>query len=77
MPTGTVNQPSINPTNKLTAATVGAAVISVGGLVLKNLAPEWYDPEVMLSITPVVIFVFGWLIRDKPNVTIDTTAGDK
>ena len=64
----TVSQPTINPTNKLTAATVGSALMSVTGLALKNLAPEWYDPEVLLSVTPLLIFVIGYFVRDKPNV---------
>lgn len=65
-----VSQASLNPTNKLSAATVATAAISITGLMLKNLYPEWYDPEVLLSITPVVAFGFGWLIRDRPNVVI-------
>ena len=64
----TVSQPTINPTNKLTAATVGSAAISVIGLALKNLAPEWYDPDVLLSVTPIVIFALGYIVRDNPNV---------
>lgn len=64
----TVNQPTINPTNKLTAATVGAAIISLGGLALRNLAPSWYDPEVLLTMSPLVVFALGYVIKDKPNV---------
>lgn len=74
----TINQPSNNPTNKLTAATAAAAawsiVMSVGGLALKNLAPEWYDPEVLLKVSAavpvVVVFVAGWFTRDRPNVVV-------
>lgn len=64
----TVSQPTLNPTNKLTAATVGSAVISVGGLILKNLYPVWYDPDVLLSVSPIVIFALGYIVRDHPNV---------
>ena len=74
----TINQPSNNPTNKLTASTAALAawgiVMSVGGLALKNLAPGWYDPEVMLTVSagmPVVIgFAAGWVTRDRPNVVV-------
>ena len=66
----TITQPSINPTRKLTAATLASAVISVVGLVLRNLAPEWYDPAVLLAVTPVVAFAFGWFVKDNPNVVI-------
>lgn len=64
----TINQPSAMPTNKLTAATIGAALVSVIGLVLQNVAPEWYDPEVMLAITPIIVFGLGYFRRDRPNV---------
>lgn len=62
-----INQPSLNPTRKLTAATVGAAAVSVAGLIVRNLAPDWYDAEVMLAITPIVVFGLGYFIRDLPN----------
>lgn len=64
----TVNQPSLNPTNKLTAATIAAAVVSVSGLLVRNLAPEWYDAEVWAALLPIVIFAAGWVVKDKPNV---------
>ncbi|MBZ9926798.1 hypothetical protein [Mesorhizobium sp. BR1-1-4] len=63
----TVPQPTQNPTNKLTAAMAAAAAISISGLVLKNLAPGWYDPETMMNVTPLIILVFGYLIKDRPN----------
>lgn len=65
-----IDQPSVNPTNKLSAAVVASAVVGVAGLALKNLYPEWYDPEVMLSVTPVIVWASGYVIRDKPNVVV-------
>lgn len=67
METVTVPQPTPNPTNKLTAAMVAAGAISLVGLALKNLAPGWYDPETMMNMTPLVIFAFGYVIKDRPN----------
>jgi len=75
-----VNQPSVNPTNKLTASVVGTSVWGTAmllvGLVLKNEAPGWYDPEVLASITltgtTVAGFIAGWLTPDKPNVVVIT-----
>lgn len=67
---GTVNQPTWNPTNKLNAATVAAAAVSVVGLILRNLAPEWYDPDVLAAVLPVVVFAAGYLVKDKPNVEV-------
>jgi hypothetical protein len=60
-------QPTVNPTNKLTAAMAAAAAVSILGLVLKNLAPDWYDPQALLNITPVIVLVFGYVIKDRPN----------
>lgn len=64
----TVNQPTLNPTNKLTAATVAAMVMEISRIVTINYAPEWYSPELWGALTPVVVFVMGWLIKDQPNV---------
>ena len=77
----TVNQPTVNPTNKLTASVVAQSVWGTGmlmvGLALKNLAPGWYDPEVLASITltgsTLAAFIAGWLTSDRPNVVVVTT----
>lgn len=66
----TINQPTVNPTRKLTAATIVGAVIPVTGLLLRNLAPQWYDPDVMLGLTPILIFAVGWFVKDNPNVVV-------
>lgn len=76
----TVNQPSVNPTNKLTASVVGTSVwgtfMLLVGLLMKNLSPEWYDPEVIASITltgsTVAGGIAGWLTPDRPNVVVIT-----
>jgi hypothetical protein len=69
----TINQASANPTNKLSAATVAAAFMAVVGLALRNLAPQWYDEQVLLALLPVVVYASGWIVRDKPNITVITT----
>lgn len=74
----TINQPSAGPTNKITASAAATSAftvtVSVVGLVLKNLAPTWYDPDVMISILtagPVVAgFLAGYFVRDKPTVVV-------
>lgn len=66
----TVNQASNNPTNKLTAVTVSGAIVSAAGLIVKNLAPEWYDPELLLNLSPIVLLVVGWFIKDNPNIVV-------
>jgi hypothetical protein len=62
-----VTQPTSNPTNKLTAAMAAAAAVSVVGLLLKNIWPDWYDPQMLLNITPIVVLAFGYVIKDRPN----------
>lgn len=66
----TIVQPSANPTRKLSAAVVGAAAMAVFGLILRNAAPEWYDPSVLAALTPIVIFALGYYVKDRPNVLV-------
>lgn len=66
----TVIQPSLNPTNKLTAAIVAAAFMSISRVVVKNLAPEWYDEQLWDALFPVVVFALGYFIKDAPNVAV-------
>ncbi len=66
----TINQPTANPTRKLSAAVVAAAFMGVLGLVLKNEFPQWYDSDVLMALLPVVVYFAGWIIKDEPNVVI-------
>lgn len=74
----TINQPTSQPTNKVMAATAATTawgiVMGIGSLMLKNLAPEWYDPDVVIAISSgvptLVVFAAGWFTRDKPNVIV-------
>jgi hypothetical protein len=61
------DQPTAVPTRKLTAATVAAALLSLAQLLATNLAPQWYDPELWVAMTPLVTFLAGYLVRDLPN----------
>lgn len=66
----TVVQPSMNPTNKLTAAIAAAAFMSISRVVVKNIAPEWYDEGLWDAMFPIVVFALGYVIKDAPNVTV-------
>ena len=66
----TVNQPTINPTNKLTAATIGIAVVEVMRVVVGNLAPEWSDQALWPALSPIIVFACGWFVKDEPNVMV-------
>lgn len=62
-----VKQAGKLPTRKLSAATVTAAVMAFAGLILKNFAPGWYDPEAMLAFTPIAALMIGYFVRDQDN----------
>lgn len=74
----TINQPSPQPTNKVAAATAATAAwaifVSIGSLALKNLYPEWYDPDMIIAVSSgvptLIVFVAGWFTKDKPNVVV-------
>lgn len=70
----TVTQPSMNPTRKLSAATVAAALVSFSGLVVRNMWPTWYDPDVWAALLPLAVFAAGWFIKDAPNVPVGERA---
>lgn len=65
--TQTVNQPSARPTNKVTAGTTGAAVMGLLYWALEAFAPDLPNGEMTASLTPVVVIVLGWFIKDRPN----------
>lgn len=78
----TVNQPTSQPTNKVAAATAGAAawaiIVSVGSLALQNLAPSWYSADTIAAVSsgvPVlIVFAAGWFTKDKPTVIVTQEA---
>ncbi|MBZ9675713.1 hypothetical protein [Mesorhizobium sp. ES1-1] len=63
----TIKQPTIRPTNKLTAATIAAAAVSVSGVFVRNVWPSWYDPQTWATLLPVAVFAAGYLVRDEAN----------
>jgi len=65
-----VKQPSVNPTNKLTAAVIGAAACQVTRTVLANVAPGWADEAMWIALEPIIIFACGWFTKDEANVKL-------
>lgn len=63
-----VDQPTIAPTNKLTAAIIAVAFLEVSGLFMRNLFPEWYSTEVWAAIKPIVVWQFAFWFKDQANV---------
>ena len=45
-------------------AALGVSVVSIA---LKNLFPEWHDPELLINLTPVLAGVLGYVVKDAPN----------
>jgi len=66
----TISQPSANPTNKLTAAVVGVAVVEVARTALANFAPGWSDPAMWTALSPIIVFMCGWFVPDAPNIVV-------
>lgn len=72
-----VNQPSANPTRKLTAAVVAAAVVEVTRTALANFAPGWSDPAMWTALSPLILFLCGWFIKDDPNIVVVMNDAEK
>lgn len=63
-------QASANPTVKLTSAIWAAMIMSVSAMAMRNLAPQWYDPDVWQTLSPFVVAAAGYFVHDAPNVVV-------
>lgn len=68
-----VNQPSINPTRKLTAAVIATAGIEVTRIVAEQVFPGVFDGAFYAAISPIVVFGVGYFVKDEPNVAFEFT----
>lgn len=66
----TVSQPSLNPTNKLSAATIATALVALAQAVVDKFWPEFSDPQIWAALYPIAALVAGWFTSDKPNVEL-------
>ena len=74
----TVNQPTNQPTNKATVGTLASAALGftflLSGLIVRNVAPSWYDAEVWAAgqvlVTTSGVFIGMWYTRDRANVIV-------
>ena len=69
-----VDQPSINPTQKLTAATAAAAFMAALLWILELVFPSLPNTELVAGLTPFAVFVSGYVVRDRPNVEVPRDA---
>lgn len=65
-----VSQPTANPTRKLSAATIALAVVELAWVLLVNFAPAFADPNLKAALTPLVVFLVGYMVKDEPNVDL-------
>lgn len=66
----TINQPTINPTNKLTASVVAVAVIELARVLVHNFLPGFDDAGLWTALSPVAVFLVGYFIKDEANVVL-------
>lgn len=63
-----INQPSMNPTRKLTAAIAATAVMELAKVLTMHFAPTWYSPELWAAMSPLVVLLVGYFVKDEANV---------
>src|SRR5687767_10241526 len=64
-----ITQPTINPTNKLTAAVAGAFAWALWKAIMVAFVPEFGGEYLYDAAVPVFVGVAGWFIRDEANTT--------
>ncbi|MBK1625381.1 hypothetical protein [Afifella marina] len=64
----TVNQPTLLPTNKLTAATFAASLANLAQLLVARHFPEFADPEIWAPLAPALALIVGYFVKDRANV---------
>lgn len=69
------NQPSMLPTNKLTAATLTALAAGAGMEVFRHWAadsaPYLTGPEFTIFAEALAVFVVGYMVPDRPNMLLE------
>ena len=68
----TINQPTANPTNKLTASVIAVAVIELARVLVHNFWPGFDDAGLWTALSPVAVFVVGYFIKDEATVVLAT-----
>lgn len=66
----TVNQPTPNPTNKLTAAIIAAAAVAIGQSLLDLFYPGIFDAKFWGAMYPVAVWGAGFVVRDEATTVV-------
>lgn len=69
--TDLVSQPTAMPTRKLTSAVIATILMELAKVIVSNLWPSWYDANLWLALTPLVVLLVGYVVKDAPNVVAD------
>lgn len=70
-----INQPTPNPTNKLTASVVAVAIIELARVLAANFFPGFNDAGLWTALAPVAVFLVGYFIKDDANVVLAVPVG--
>lgn len=65
-----VDQPTQNPSNKLSAAIIAGAIVAVSRALIAKYVPELDNDTVWIALTPIVIWGCGYFVRDRATTAI-------
>lgn len=66
----TIDQGTQNPTNKLTAAIVAAAIVAVGQSLADVFWPGIFDQKVWTALFPIAVWGAGYFVKDEATVVM-------
>lgn len=61
------NQPSLRPTNKLSAAVLVTFILEFTRVVISANWPAYSDPTLWAALTPMLAFGVSYFIKDELN----------
>jgi hypothetical protein len=65
-----VNQPTPNPTNKLTAAIIAAAVVAILQALGDIVYPGVFDEKLWTAMFPIAVWAAGYFVKDEATVVM-------
>ncbi len=67
----TVSQPSPMPTRKLGSAVIATIIMELARVIVSNIWPSWFDANLWAALTPLVVLLVGYVVKDNPNIVAD------
>lgn len=65
-----INQGGVNPTRKLSAAVIAAAVVSLSRAISSHFWPEFSDQTLWDALLPIAVYIAGFVVKDEANVVV-------